>query len=301
MRRRTTPSPPAQPRCSSSRTSSANSRRRAGAPSCWTRVSCSAKTRSAFVETKRKLVDECEPVGHRQPARRRVLRRWCGRENQPAIFHQGHARPSKIWYYDLTHVKVGKKSPLTLAHFGFASDGSVLDDAALPASLLADWEADEANAGKPFPSYARQLALRGTTNSESRFSWTVDFAARRAKAREDMQPLQEQAAKLRAEGVDLKERLKRLNKDKAADKLLEALVAQVREKDKAARDLEAQAAAIDAAVFDLKAVNPNAITTVDQRTPAEIIVSIDAQGRVVAQALDRLRALLAAEVPMAAE
>ena len=45
-------------------------------------------------------------------------------------------------------------------------------------------------------------------------------------------------------------------------------MAQIREKEKAARDLETQAAAIDAAVFDLKAVNPNAVTKVDERTPA---------------------------------
>jgi hypothetical protein len=47
-------------------------------------------------------------------------------------------------------------------------------------------------------------------------------------------------------------------------------------------------------VFDLKAVNPNAVTTVDGRTQAEIIASIDAQGRIVNQALVRLRALLSA-------
>jgi hypothetical protein len=145
------------------------------------------------------------------------------------------------------------------------------------------------------PSYARQLARRGTPEADSRWSWTVDFAARRAKAREDMQPLLDDAAKLKAEVVDLKEQLKRLKKEKAADDVLEAHDAQIREKDKAARDLEAQAAAIDAAVFDLKAVNPNAVATVDDRTPAEIIASIDAQGRIVAQALGRLSALLQAD------
>jgi hypothetical protein len=34
-----------------------------------------------------------------------------------------------------THVKVGKKSPMTLAHFGFGKNGEVLDDADLPAVL----------------------------------------------------------------------------------------------------------------------------------------------------------------------
>jgi len=256
---------------------------------------------SAFVETKRKLVDECElwailslPGGVFSTA-------GAGVKTNLLFFTKGR-KTERIWYYDLSQVKVGKKTPLTLAHFGFAADGSVLDDAALPAALVAlgstDGQADEANAGKPFPSYARQLARRGTPQANSRWSWTVDFAARRAKAREDMQPLLDGAAKLKAEVVDLKEQLKRLKKEKAADDVLEAQEAQIREKDKAARDLEAQAAAIDAAVFDLKAVNPNAVATVDDRTPAEIIASIDAQGRIVAQALARLGALLKGDAPV---
>lgn len=255
---------------------------------------------SAFVETKRKLVDECElwailslPGGVFSTA-------GAGVKTNLLFFSKGR-RTERIWYYDLSQVKVGKKTPLTLAHFGFAPDGSALDDAALPAALVAESEADEANVGKPFPSYARQLAARGTPEAEGRWSWTVDFAARRAEAREEMQPLLDGAAKLKAEVVDLKEQLKRLKKEKAADDVLEAHDAQIREKDKAARDLEAQAAAIDAAVFDLKAVNPNANTTVDDRTPAEIIASIDAQGQVVAQALARLNALLASDTSPATD
>lgn len=246
---------------------------------------------SAFVETKRKLVDECElwailslPGGVFSTA-------GAGVKTNLLFFTKGR-KTERIWYYDLSQVKVGKKTPLTLAHFGFASDGTVLDDTALPAALVADWQADEANAGKPFPSYARQLARRGTPEGDSRCSWTVDFAARRAKAREDMQPLLDAAAASRAEVVDFKEQLKRLKKEKAGDQVLHALDAKIREKDKAARDLEAQAAAIDAAVFDLKAVNPNAVAVIDGRAPAEIIASIEAQGRIVAQALGRLSALL---------
>jgi type I restriction enzyme M protein len=69
----------------------------------------------------------------------------------------------------------------------------------------------------------------------------------------------------------------------------------IRKKEKDARDLEAQAAAIDAAVFDLKAVNPNAVTVVDDRTPQQIIAHIEAHGRIVAEALARLNALMEAE------
>jgi type I restriction enzyme M protein len=214
------------------------------------------------------------------------------------LFFTKGQKTEHIWYYDLSWVKVGKKTPLTLAHFGFDKDGEVLGDDALPAILTADWQADEENAGKPFPSYARMLQHHGKPEGASRYSWTVDFAARRDKARAEMQPLLDKAAGIKAAVVDLKESLKRLKKDKADEKKIEALEADIREQEKAARDLETEAAAIDAAVFDLKAVNPNAVTTVDERTPGEIIESIAAQGRIVADALVRLSTLMAApEMP----
>jgi type I restriction enzyme M protein len=244
---------------------------------------------SAFVETKRKLLDECDlwaivslPGGVFSTA-------GAGVKTNLLFFTKGR-KTERIWYYDLSRVKVGKKTPLTLAHFGFGQDGAALGDDALPAALLAEWQADEANAGQPFPSYSRLLASRG----DSRYSWTVDFAARRAKARSEMQPLLDKAADVKATVVDLKESLKRLKKNKADERKIEALETATREREKAARDLEAEAAAIDAAVFDLKAVNPNAVATLDERTPAQIIASIDAQGKIVSQALGRLKSLLAA-------
>ena len=247
---------------------------------------------SAFVETKRKLVDECDlwaiislPGGVFSTA-------GAGVKTNLLFFTKGK-KTENIWYYDLSYVKVGKKTPLTLAHFGFAPDGAVLADAALPAILTADWQADEANAGKPFPSYARMLQYHGKPEGTSRYSWTVDFAAHRAKARVEMQPLLEEAAQVKVAVVDLKEQLKRLKRNKASDAELLALTNQILEKDKTARDLEAQAADIDAAVFDLKAVNPTAVVDVDTRTPQQIIGNIEAQGRIVSAALTRLTALMA--------
>ena len=248
---------------------------------------------SAFVETKRKLTDECDlwaivslPGGVFSTA-------GAGVKTNLLFFTKGK-KTEHIWYYDLSWVKVGKKTPLTLSHFGFGKDGEVLDDDVLPAILTADWQADEENVGKPFPSYARMLQHHGQAEGVSRYSWTVDFAARRAKAREEMQPLLDKAADIKAAVVDLKERLKQLKKDKAGESEMEALEADIREKEKAARDLEADAAAIDAAVFDLKAVNPNAVAVVDERTLGEIIESITTQGRIVADALARLNQLMAA-------
>lgn len=246
---------------------------------------------SAFVETKRKLTDECDlwaivslPGGVFSTA-------GAGVKTNLLFFTKGK-KTEHIWYYDLSWVKVGKKTPLTLAHFGFGKDGEVLSDDALPAILTADWQADDENAGKPFPSYARMLQQHGKAEGASRYSWTVDFATRRAKAREEMQPLLDKAAGIKADVVDLKEGLKQLKKDKADEKQIEALEADIREQEKRARDLEAEAVAIDAAVFDLKAVNPNAVTIVDDRTPGQIIDSITTQGNIVAGALAHLKALM---------
>lgn len=248
---------------------------------------------SAFVETKRKLVDECDlwaivslPGGVFSTA-------GAGVKTNLLFFTKGR-KTERIWYYDLSHVKVGKKTPLTLAHFGFAPDGSVLSDSGLPATLLAEWQSDEANAAKAFPSYARQLSLRGTPGANSRYSWTVDFAARRAKARAEAQPFKDEAARLKAEVVDLKEELRQLRKDKAAETKLSAIEAQIGDKERAARDQEAKAADIDAAVYDLKAVNPNAVVKVDTRSAAQIIKSIEDHGKLMTAALSRLSALLSA-------
>jgi len=251
---------------------------------------------SAFVETKRKLVDECDlwaiislPGGVFSTA-------GAGVKTNLLFFTKGR-KTERIWYYDLSGVKVGKKTPLTLAHFGFAPDGAALGDADLPATLVADWQADEVNSGTPFPSYARLLPQRNTLAGESRYSWTVDFAARRAKAREETQPLVDQVANLKAEVVDLKEQLRRLKRKRlegASEPEIESCGRQIGEKEKSVRELEAKAATIDAAIFDFKAVNPNAVTSLDDRTPSQLVESIREQGRIVAEALARLDALLAA-------
>lgn len=250
---------------------------------------------SAFVETKRKLTDECGlwaivslPGGVFSTA-------GAGVKTNLLFFTRGK-KTERIWYYDLSWVKVGKKTPLTLAHFGFAANGSVLDDAALPAALVAEWNADERHAGQAFPSYARMLSRRGKPEGDSRYSWTVDFAARRAEARAAMQPLQDQARQARGEAVELKERLKSLKKEKKPDaelrELIAALEQHIGEREKTSRELEGQAAAIDAATFDLKAVNPHAVSVADQRQPAQVVADIEAQARTVADALARLKALL---------
>jgi type I restriction enzyme M protein len=120
----------------------------------------------------------------------------------------------------------------------------------------------------------------------------VDFAARRAQARKEMQPHLDETERIKAHLVMLKERLKAFKKDKAEISDIEALEQQIKEQEKAACDFQTKADAIDAAVFDLKAVNPNVVAKVDIRTPAEIIENIAAQGRIVSSALEKLKLLM---------
>lgn len=243
---------------------------------------------SAFVETKRKLLDECElwcivslPGGVFSTA-------GAGVKTNLLFFTKGK-RTESIWYYDLSHVKMGKKSPMTLAHFGWGAKGEALDDASLPASLVGDWHARDGNAGASFPSFARLLAHRGTAAAEGDLSWTIDYVARRAKARASMAPHIAEAALQRAEMLRLKEQYGQLRRAKANDEALAACRELQGRAEKAARDAQAKADAIDAAVYDLKAVNPRARDDRDTRTPNEILVSIAMHGARVDKALAQLR------------
>lgn len=246
---------------------------------------------SAFVETKRKLLDECDlwcivslPGGVFSTA-------GAGVKTNLLFFTRGK-KTERIWYYDLSHIKMGKKSPMTLAHFGWGSNGALLDDAALPATLVGDWREQEGNAGKAFPSFARMLVKRGTSEGESDFSWTVDYVTRRAKAREEMAPHLEEVEKQKVETVKLKEKLAALRKVGADDKKItscrEALVAT----EKATREAQAKADAIDAAVYDLKAVNPRARIDRDERSVIEVVAAIEEYGKTVDAALAKLKLLL---------
>lgn len=244
----------------------------------------------AFVETKRKLLDECElwcivslPGGVFSTA-------GAGVKTNLLFFTKGK-RTEKIWYYDLSHVKVGKKAPMTLAHFGWGPAGEILDDAALPATLLGDWS--ERHPGEAFPSYARLLEKCGTPDSGSDFSWTVDFSARLDAAREAMAPHLAEVAACREELVHLKEQYVQLRRNKAGDDALYACRELQARAERALREAQAKADVIDAACFDLKAVNPRARDDRDTRSPERILESIAIHGRSIEQALDQLRKSLA--------
>ncbi|MDR1708059.1 MAG: type I restriction-modification system subunit M [Prevotella sp.] len=187
----------------------------------------------AFVETKRKLIDECSvwaivsmPGGVFSTA-------GAGVKTNLVFFTKGK-KTEKIWYYDLSHVKVGKKTPMTLSHFGYDKDGSIIDDTKLPTALVSEWLEDENVKDESFPTYAKMLASKG----ESRYSWTIDFAARRAEAWKKMQPYKKRVAELREENILLKERLKVFKKEKKDKLEIEALEEKISVVDKDIKEQE---------------------------------------------------------------
>ncbi|MEO8681249.1 MAG: N-6 DNA methylase [Vicinamibacterales bacterium] len=208
----------------------------------------------AFVKTKRKLTDECDlwcilslPGGVFSTA-------GAGVKTNLLFFTKGKAT-EKIWYYDLSDVKVGKKTPLTLKHF---------------------------------EDFAAKLATR----EDSERSWTLDLSARRTKAAVDAQPFKDSAYLKSQEAEKIKEALAELKKAKSRDEGAivdaERTIAAL---SKEARIATNKAEAIESAVYDLKAVNPNRKSEADRRTPAELLDLIEARGRDVAAAVAALRTL----------
>jgi type I restriction enzyme M protein len=210
---------------------------------------------TAFVQTKRKLLDDCDlwcvvslPGGVFTSA-------GAGVKTNLLFFTKG--KPTeKIWYYDLSDIKVGKKTPFMLDRFA---------------------------------DFFRLLPDR----ADSERSWTVDINARRDEAKRQADPLREQARKPEAKADALREQIKDLKRQKppAPAETLRDLTVKVSALDAEARELKAKAQSIEDAVFDLKAVNPNAKTDEDTRTPRELLDLIEAKGREVAAALATLRNL----------
>ena len=208
----------------------------------------------AFVKTKRKLTDECDlwcilslPGGVFSTA-------GAGVKTNLLFFTKGKST-EKIWYYDLSDVKVGKKTPLTLKHF---------------------------------EDFATKLATR----EDSERSWIIDLSARRAKAAVDAQPFKDTARGKSQEADRIKDHLAQLKKaalrDKTAIADAETAIAALL---KEAREATNKAEDIENAVYDLKAVNPNRKADVDRRTPAQLLDLIEVKGREVAEALAALRNL----------
>lgn len=206
----------------------------------------------AFTKTKRKLLDECDlwcvvslPTGVFTAA-------GAGVKTDLLFFTKG--RPTrKIWYYDLTDVKVRKKSPLMLKHF-------------------------------------EDLLRLLPTRADSELSWTVDIDERKRIAAEEARPFKGKAIAKSQQAAQWNEQLKDLKKAKPHDdQAIEKVDAKIKDLTRESKDLAAKAKEIEDAVYDLKAVNPNRKPVVDTRTPEELMDIIEAKGREVAEALAALR------------
>ena len=211
----------------------------------------------AFVKTKRKLLDECDL--------------WCivslpggaftgsgaGVKTNLVFFTRGR-KTERIWYYDLSDIKVGKKTPLTLLQFAKFFD---------------------------------LIDKRGTPEAETDHSWTVDFAERKRRASEEAAPHRRQADAQRERAASLREQIKARRKAGEAV-LVEALLAEIDAAERQAREAIGKAQAIEDAVYDLKAVNPREKKITDTRTPAQLLQAITDKGREVDTAMERLRSLL---------
>jgi type I restriction enzyme M protein len=209
----------------------------------------------AFVRTKRKLLDDCElwcvvslPAGVFTAA-------GAGVKTNLLFFTKGQPT-RKIWYYDLSDLKIRKKSPLLLKHF---------------------------------EDFMQLLPTR----ADSELSWTVDLDERKRVASEDARPLKEQATAKRQESALWSQRVADLKKARPRDEQ-EIADAMAKAKDlmRESREFASTAKEIEDAVYDLKAVNPNKRPIIDPRTPEQLITIIEEKGREIAEAL---ASLLAAE------
>jgi len=208
----------------------------------------------AFVKTKKRLLETCRLWAVVSlPAN---VFAGAGAAVKTSILFFEKGRPTeKIWYFDLADMKVGKKQPYTrerMRELGFYDLIKTLGD--------------------------------------SERSWTVDFIAKRKAADAEAEKLLATAEPAKARALALKADLSAEKKKTKPD---EARVTELAEKLKAAerevREIENKAQATRDAVYDLKAVNPNAKSNEDTRTPAELLDFIEAKGREVAAALAALR------------
>lgn len=216
------------------------------------------KNDSAFVKTKQKLLEECEvwciislPAGV-------FLSAGAGVKTDLVFFTKG--KPTeRIWYFDISDIKVGRKSPLT---------------------------------SQPFAD--RKFFELLKSQGESDWSWTIDFADKRDAALVEREPVDQEAAllreKLEQKEVELKQRRK---KSKETGEKLEPLKEEVTKLSRQVKTLDAKARDIEWAVYDLKAVNPNRKREEDTRSAKELVEAITTRNREVEDALKELSLLLA--------
>jgi len=211
----------------------------------------------AHVKTKRKLLEECDVWCIVSLAGGVFTAAGAGVKTNLVFFTKGKAT-ERIWYYDLADVKVGKKTPMTLAQF---------------------------------KDFFDLLPTRG----DSEQSWTIDFAERVQKTLDDAAPHRAQAEASQGEAKGLEAEWRAAKKKHGADdSATRAAFDKWNTKAREAREALAKAEVVENAAYDLKAVNPNRVTTEDRRTPTDLLKEIEMRGQEADAALGQLRALLSA-------
>ena len=206
----------------------------------------------SFVKTKRKLLDDCDlwcvvslPVGVFTAA-------GAGVKTNLLFFTKG-SPTRNIWYFDLSDLKIRKKIPLMLKHFG---------------------------------DFIRLLPAR----ADSELSWTVDLDERKRVATEEARPLKERSTEKKQEAAVWTRRVAALKKSKPRDdEAIAEATAKAKGLARESKELANTAKEIEDAVYDLKAVNPNKRPVIDPRTPEQLISIIEVKGREIATALAKLR------------
>ncbi|MFZ4778085.1 MAG: N-6 DNA methylase [Terrimicrobiaceae bacterium] len=209
---------------------------------------------AAFVQTKRRLLDTCDlwcivslPAGLFTAA-------GAGVKTNLLFFTKGKTT-KKIWYYDLSDVKVGKKKPFTRER-------------------LKDF----------FDLHPK----RGVSER----SWTIDIAARRRASTAQADKLRATADGPKADLSRAEEELSCLKSSKSDAGKLEAAKSRVYDLEKEIRGIISKAQSIEDAAFDLKAVNPNSKSEEDSRTPAELLQFVEVKNTEVQDILARLKMML---------
>lgn len=251
------------------------------------------KDMEAFVDTKRKLLEECDlwavvslPAGVFASAGANV-------ETNLLFFTKGK-RTDKIWYYDLTHVKVGKRDPLTLAHFGYDTKGAVLEDKDLPESLTRHWRENGSNTGGPFPSYARLLSKRGTPKANSPYSWTVSLSKKKGEADKERRGVEKEVTVIEDTIRMLEKEISRVKrrKEQGDEEAINDMIENLKQMKKKARAKRDRIKRIEGCVYDLTAQNPNDLSKVDSRSSLEIIRNIQSQEKIISKSLSLISRII---------
>ena len=128
--------------------------------------------------------------------------------------------------------------------------------------------------------------------ADSEKSWRIDFSARREKARQESEPFKQKVRQLENEIYETREKVKQLKLQLPQNKeQISGLLEKISVLESQARDNRVKAESIENAIYDIKAVNPNAQDLSDKRTPRELIDFINDKSKEVESALVRLSAI----------